>query len=106
MTGKIFRHQRKPCSDRSKKTAAGEAVGIDVLVADQAKPMTIECLDADERTVRPAEEVLWRGVTMLRYDKGRWHRQSKPTQAVVSFRNDRRALYISIHIHTQNGVFS
>jgi protein-glutamine gamma-glutamyltransferase len=52
--------------------------------------MTVILTDEDDNTVHPAEETLWRGVTMLRYDKGRWHRQSKPTQAVVSFRDDRR----------------
>jgi len=52
--------------------------------------MTVELTDQDDKTIRPAEELLWRGVTMLRYEKGRWHRQSKPTQSVVSFRSDRR----------------
>jgi hypothetical protein len=52
--------------------------------------MTVELTDEDDKTIHPTEETLWRGVTMLRYEKGRWHRQSKPTQAVVSFRNDRR----------------
>ena len=49
--------------------------------------MTVELTDEDDKTIRPAEEPLWRGVTMLRYDKGRWHRQSKPTQSVVSFQD-------------------
>ena len=52
--------------------------------------MSVEFTDEDDKTIRPAEEPLWRGVTMLRYEKGRWHRQSKPTQTVVSFR-DRRS---------------
>jgi hypothetical protein len=52
--------------------------------------MTVELTDDDDKTIHPAEEPLWRGVTMLKYEKGRWHRQSKPTQAVVSFRADRR----------------
>ena len=49
--------------------------------------MSVEFTDEDDKTIRPADEPLWRGVTMLRYDKGRWHRQSKPTQSVVSFQN-------------------
>ena len=49
--------------------------------------MTVELTDEDDKTIRPADEPLWRGVTMLRYEKGRWHRQSKPTQSVVSFQN-------------------
>jgi hypothetical protein len=61
--------------------------------------MTIELTDEDDKTIHPVEETLWRGVTMLRYEKGRWHRQSKPTQAVVSFRNDRRPLGIRKTIH-------
>ena len=48
--------------------------------------MSVELTDDDDKAIRPVEEPLWRGVTMLRYDKGRWHRQSKPTQTVVSFR--------------------
>ena len=47
--------------------------------------MSIELTDEDDKAIRPAEEPLWRGVTMLRYEKGRWHRQSRPTQSVVSF---------------------
>jgi protein-glutamine gamma-glutamyltransferase len=51
--------------------------------------MTVTMTDDEDRTFRPVEETLWRGVTMLKYEKGRWHRQSKPNQAVVSFK-DRR----------------
>ena len=57
--------------------------------------MTVELTDDDDKTIRPAEEPLWRGVTMLRYDKGRWHRQSKPTQTVVSFHTTDHALAIA-----------
>ena len=49
--------------------------------------MSVAFTDEDDKTIRPVDEPLWRGVTMLRYDKGRWHRQSKPTQSVVSFQN-------------------
>ena len=59
--------------------------------------MTIELTNDDGETIRPAGEPLWRGVTMLRYDKGRWHRQAKPTQSVVSFKTDRRRLPTRIH---------
>ena len=48
--------------------------------------MTVELTDDDGETIGPVGEPLWRGVTMLRYDKGRWHRQAKPTQSVVSFK--------------------
>jgi transglutaminase-like putative cysteine protease len=47
--------------------------------------LTAVLTDEDDRVVRPGDDTLWRGVTMLRYEKGRWHRQSKPTQAVVGF---------------------
>jgi hypothetical protein len=53
--------------------------------------MTVELTDQDDKTIRPVDEPLWRGVTLLRYEKGRWHRQGKPTQTVVSFKPDRRA---------------
>jgi transglutaminase-like putative cysteine protease len=52
--------------------------------------MTVELSDENGKTVQPAEELLWRGVTMFRYEGGRWHRQAKPTQAVVGFNIDRR----------------
>ena len=48
--------------------------------------MTVELTDEEGETIQPVGEPLWRGVTMLRYDKGRWHRQAKPTQSVVSFK--------------------
>jgi protein-glutamine gamma-glutamyltransferase len=53
--------------------------------------MTVELTDDDDKPIHPAEEPLWRGVTMLRYEKGRWHRQARPTQTVVSFTRQPRA---------------
>ena len=41
--------------------------------------------------IRPDDEPLWRGVTMLHYEGGRWIRQAKGTQAVVSFKTRRPA---------------
>jgi protein-glutamine gamma-glutamyltransferase len=52
--------------------------------------MTVELADERGEPIRPVEEPLWRGVTMLRYEGGRWHRQAKGTQSVVSFRADSR----------------
>jgi protein-glutamine gamma-glutamyltransferase len=47
--------------------------------------MTVEFLDEDGKTIRPVDEPLFRGVTMLQYDKGRWRRESqRPTQTVES----------------------
>jgi protein-glutamine gamma-glutamyltransferase len=59
--------------------------------------MTVELTDEQDETIRPVGEPLWRGVTMLRYDKGRWHRQAKPTQSVVSFKTERRRFRKTIH---------
>ncbi len=57
--------------------------------------MTVEFLDEDGKTIRPDEEPLWRGVTMLHYDNGRWRRQSqRPTQTVASFPSRRRTRFI------------
>ncbi len=39
--------------------------------------MTVEFSDEDGKTIRPGTEPLWRGVTMLRYEKGRWRRQAQ-----------------------------
>ena len=47
--------------------------------------MTVEIADETGEPIRPDEEPLWRGVTMLRYEDGRWHRQNKGTQSVVGF---------------------
>jgi protein-glutamine gamma-glutamyltransferase len=46
--------------------------------------MSIELSDDDGKPLHPAEELLWRGVTMVRYDHKKWHRQSKATEIVVS----------------------
>jgi transglutaminase-like putative cysteine protease len=60
----------------------GEILENDTIV------MTVELTDERGEPTRPDEEALWRGVTMLKYQHGRWHRQTKGTQAVVSFKND------------------
>jgi protein-glutamine gamma-glutamyltransferase len=52
--------------------------------------MTVEFENESGERIRPDEEPLWRGVTMLRYEGGRWHRQSKGAQSVVSFKFDSR----------------
>jgi transglutaminase-like putative cysteine protease len=46
--------------------------------------MTVELSDQEGNPMRPDGELLWRGVTMLRYENKKWHRQTKPTQLVVS----------------------
>ncbi len=50
--------------------------------------MSVELSDQDGNPLHPADELLWRGVTMVRYDHKKWHRQSKATEIVVSARPD------------------
>ena len=50
--------------------------------------MTVELTDERGEPTHPNDEALWRGVTMLKYERGKWHRQTKGTQAVVSFKTD------------------
>ena len=50
--------------------------------------MTIELTDERGDPTRPDDEALWRGVTMLKYEHGKWHRQTKGTQMVVGFKTD------------------
>jgi protein-glutamine gamma-glutamyltransferase len=52
--------------------------------------MTVQLFDEHGEATRPDEEPLWRGVTMLHYDAGRWVRQTKGSQAIVSFTEDPR----------------
>jgi hypothetical protein len=52
--------------------------------------MIVQLTDENGDVIRLEEEPLWRGVTMLHYEAGRWVRQAKGTQAVVSFKRDKR----------------
>jgi transglutaminase-like putative cysteine protease len=45
--------------------------------------MTIELTDQDGHSIHPAEELLWRGVGLDRYERGRWRKQ-KPRPSVFS----------------------
>jgi hypothetical protein len=48
--------------------------------------MTVEFTDGDGKTIGPPPEPLWRGVTLVRYETGRWRRQShKVSQMYVGF---------------------
>jgi len=38
--------------------------------------MSVEMQDQNKASYHPQEELLWRGVTMSVYEKGRWHRQA------------------------------
>ncbi len=52
--------------------------------------MTIQLTDETGSVIRPDEEPLWRGVTMLHYEDSRWVRQAKGAQSIVSFKKDPR----------------
>ena len=52
--------------------------------------MTVELTDQDGQAFQPDHELLWRGVTMAKYEGRRWIRQARPTQAVVSLPTGRR----------------
>ncbi len=48
--------------------------------------MTVEFTDGDGKTIGPPAEPLWRGVTLVRYETGKWRRQShKVSQMYVGF---------------------
>jgi transglutaminase-like putative cysteine protease len=48
--------------------------------------MTVEFNDEEGKTIAPPAEPLWRGITMLGYEKGRWRRQAQGgSQTVVAF---------------------
>jgi transglutaminase-like putative cysteine protease len=51
--------------------------------------MTVELSDENGKVIRPDTELLWRGVTLLHYEKGRWRRQSQRSQTVVRMPPDR-----------------
>jgi hypothetical protein len=51
--------------------------------------MTVEVTDLEGNDYQIVEP-LWRGITMFRYEGGRWFRPAKPTQSVVSSGDDRR----------------
>jgi hypothetical protein len=51
--------------------------------------MTVELSDENGKVIHPDTELLWRGVTLLHYEKGRWRRQAQRTQTVVKMPPDR-----------------
>lgn len=56
------------------------------ILEDETVVMTVEFTDMEGRTIPPPGEPLWRGVTMLRYESGRWRRQSRnASQRYVAF---------------------
>jgi hypothetical protein len=58
--------------------------------------MTVELTDQDGHPLR-MEEPLWRGVTMLQYQDGKWHRQTRGTQSVVGYETRRPHAAAEIH---------
>jgi hypothetical protein len=59
--------------------------------------MTVSFSDETGRTTGPPSDPLWRGVTMVQYDRGHWRRQTqRPQQTIVSLSlGDRK----NIHRH-------
>ena len=51
--------------------------------------MTVELTDEDGKTIRPADEPLWRGVTMLRTTRAAGIASRNPPRSVVSFHPSR-----------------
>jgi hypothetical protein len=54
--------------------------------------MTVELSDENGKPIRPDTELLWRGVTLIEYDKGRWRRRTNPTQTAVKLPSDRSGI--------------
>ncbi|HKI20580.1 MAG TPA: DUF3488 and transglutaminase-like domain-containing protein, partial [Isosphaeraceae bacterium] len=59
------------------------------ILENDAVVMTVELSDETGKTIRPETELLWRGVTLLHYEKGRWRRQAERSQTVVKMPPDR-----------------
>ncbi|MGO9465406.1 MAG: DUF3488 and DUF4129 domain-containing transglutaminase family protein [Isosphaeraceae bacterium] len=51
--------------------------------------MTVELSDGDGKVIRPDTELLWRGVTLTHYEKGRWRGQAERSATVVQMPPDR-----------------
>ncbi len=64
------------------EVALGEFREID---ENETVVMTVKFTDMAGKTIRPPGEPLWRGVTMLRYQSGRWRRQPRDAQMYVGF---------------------
>ncbi len=59
------------------------------ILENDAVVMTVELSDEDGKTIRPETELLWRGVTLIHYEKGYWRRQAQRSQTVVKMPPDR-----------------
>jgi hypothetical protein len=56
------------------------------ILENETVVMTVEFTDMDGKTTTPPGEPLWRGVTMHRYERGRWRRQPRQSsQQYVAF---------------------
>ncbi len=78
--GSTFSRHLTGFDDEVKLGQLGEILENDSVV------MTVELSDAEGRTIHPEDDLLFRGATMILYDKTRWRRQPhRPQQTVVSF---------------------
>jgi hypothetical protein len=56
------------------------------ILENETVVMTVEFTDMEGKTISPPGEPLWRGVTMIRYERGKWRRQPRHTsQQYVAF---------------------
>lgn len=71
---------------RGSDPVAGHLTGFDdevqlgqlgEILENDSVVMSVELVDQDQKRIRPTDELLWRGVTMSKYEEGRWFREDK-----------------------------
>jgi len=71
---------------RGNDPVAGHLTGFDdevqlgqlgEILENDSVVMSVELHDQDKRRIKPQDELLWRGVTLSRYEDGRWYREGK-----------------------------
>ena len=71
---------------RGSDPVAGHLTGFDdevqlgqlgEILENDSVVMSIELFDEEQQRIKPKDESLWRGVTMSRYEEGRWYREDK-----------------------------
>ncbi|WP_406700352.1 DUF3488 and transglutaminase-like domain-containing protein [Singulisphaera sp. Ch08] len=71
---------------RGSDPVAGHLTGFDEevqlgqlgeILENDSVVMSIELFNQDQQRIKPKDELLWRGVTLSRYEEGRWFREEK-----------------------------
>jgi len=57
------------------------------ILENEAVVMSVELVDEEGHRVEPKEELLWRGVTLSRYEGGRWTREPHHAEVSLNFDN-------------------